>query len=222
MPRCISSTSPEERSASRYLARRPRPVTHSPLRGACWQNSAETESAGRAGVLLDAHETQRRPSPAASPRRTVSTSGKLGHLFGSPCQAAVSVRSLPNVMRLLNGVDHGQLPSCPTPAAAGRDGYNDISSQSAHAARPWRRRSYRHKTMRAGRAVAVILAQVKGNPAARDLHVDRGSRLETMLPHGLEAEEIEVELARLRARRCARSGTTRSKEIVIAMGPRPR
>ena len=27
MPRCISSTSPDDRSASRYLARRPSPVT---------------------------------------------------------------------------------------------------------------------------------------------------------------------------------------------------
>ena len=31
MPRCISSTSPEARSAIRYLARRPRPVTVWPV-----------------------------------------------------------------------------------------------------------------------------------------------------------------------------------------------
>ena len=37
MPRCISSTSPDPRSASRYLARRPRPVT-------VWPSSRATKS----------------------------------------------------------------------------------------------------------------------------------------------------------------------------------
>src|ERR1043166_6303760 len=75
MPRCIIRTSPEERSASRYLARRPRPVTVLPVRRL-------TKSLGngrrRSGRLASTF-TKRAPSmTGARPRRTVSTSGSSG------------------------------------------------------------------------------------------------------------------------------------------------
>jgi hypothetical protein len=40
-----------------------------------------------------------------------------------------------------------------------------------------------------------MLAEMKGETAARHLHVDRRVCIETGLPIDLEAEEIEVELA---------------------------
>src|SRR5271168_5064947 len=75
MPRCISSTSPEDRSAVRYLARRPIPVTIVPsIRLAKSFGSGRRRSGRRASTL-----TMRAPSiTGCSPRRTVSTSGSSG------------------------------------------------------------------------------------------------------------------------------------------------
>lgn len=47
------------------------------------------------------------------------------------------------------------------------------------------------------RAVAMVLAEVQAHSAARHLHVERRMGLETVLPVDREAEEINVELARL-------------------------
>src|SRR5215475_251116 len=75
MPRCISSTSPEARSAVRYLSRRPMPVT-------VWPSSRFTKSRGsgrRKSGRRASTRTMRLPSiTGASPRRTVSTSGSSG------------------------------------------------------------------------------------------------------------------------------------------------
>ena len=75
MPRCISSTSPDDRSASRYLARRPSPVTVRP----CSRSAKSFGKGQRKSPRLAATSTKRAPSiTGASPRRTVSTSGSSG------------------------------------------------------------------------------------------------------------------------------------------------
>ena len=82
MPRCMTSTSPEERSASRYLARRLEGLTPA-LRGAR-RTAPGRGSADRAGAAST--RVKRAPTMAGSrPRRTVSTSGSSGinHLSGS-------------------------------------------------------------------------------------------------------------------------------------------
>src|SRR4051794_33524606 len=75
MPRCITSTSPDERSANRYLALRPSPLT-------VWPLSRCTKSFGsgqRRSPRWATTSTKRAPSmTGASPRRTVSTSGSSG------------------------------------------------------------------------------------------------------------------------------------------------
>src|SRR5262249_51844766 len=75
MPRCMSTSAPEERSASRYVARRPRPVTSRP-------SSRLTKSLGsgrRRSGRRASTRTKRAPSiTGCSPRRTVSTSGSSG------------------------------------------------------------------------------------------------------------------------------------------------
>ena len=76
MPRCISSTSPDDRSASRYLARRPSPLDGLALRAAS-RNPSAAASADRRGAPRP-RRSARPPSPAPSPRRTVSTSGSSG------------------------------------------------------------------------------------------------------------------------------------------------
>ena len=83
MPRCITSTSPEDRSASRYLARRPSPVTVWPFEPRR-RNPSAAASAGRGGRASTL--AKRAPSIAgARPRRTVSTSGSSGMSFpGQP------------------------------------------------------------------------------------------------------------------------------------------
>ena len=50
---------------------------------------------------------------------------------------------------------------------------------------------------RAGRGIAVVLAQVQHEIAPRHLQVQRRRGVEAMLPVQREAEKIEVELARL-------------------------
>src|SRR5690349_16017246 len=75
MPRCITSTSPDDRSASRYLARRPSPVTVRPLR----RLAKSLGSGQRKSPRLATTSSKRAPSiTGASPRRTVSTSGSSG------------------------------------------------------------------------------------------------------------------------------------------------
>src|SRR6202012_814711 len=75
MPRCIKSTSPEERSAIRYLARRPRPVTVCPSSRATksfWKGNRRSLRRASALTILD-------PSIAGCrPRRAVSISGNSG------------------------------------------------------------------------------------------------------------------------------------------------
>src|SRR5262245_14640442 len=77
MPRCIKSTSPDDRSAKRYFARRPSPVTFCPF-------SRATKSFGngqRRSPRCATTSSKRASSIAgASPRRTVSTSGSSGIL----------------------------------------------------------------------------------------------------------------------------------------------
>ena len=63
MPRCISSTSPDDRSASRYLARRPSPLTVWPFEPLA-RNPSETASAGPA-ARASTRRSARPPSRAA-------------------------------------------------------------------------------------------------------------------------------------------------------------
>src|SRR6188472_1559650 len=81
MPRCISRTSPDERSTSRYFARRPSPATVLPSRRATKSfDSGQRRSPRWASTLL-----KRAPSmTGCSPRRTVSTSGNSGMVTSSP------------------------------------------------------------------------------------------------------------------------------------------
>ena len=75
MPRCMSSTSSDDRSASRYLARRPSPVTLAPVRRRTKSLGNGQRKSGRLASTL----RKRAPSMAgARPRRTVSTSGSSG------------------------------------------------------------------------------------------------------------------------------------------------
>src|SRR5580693_3059447 len=75
MPRCMINTSPDERSASRYLARRPRPVTVEPSRRLAKSAGSGQRRSPRCTSTL----AKRAPSIAgSSPRRTVSTSGSSG------------------------------------------------------------------------------------------------------------------------------------------------
>src|SRR5277367_5943943 len=75
MPRCITSTSPDERSVSRDLARRPSPVTVLPSRRATKSFGSGHRRSPRRNSTLE----KRAPSIAGSrPRRTVSTSGNSG------------------------------------------------------------------------------------------------------------------------------------------------
>src|SRR5262249_18055181 len=50
----------------------------------------------------------------------------------------------------------------------------------------------------------MMFAQMNHQPVARDLHVDRSTRLEAMLPINLEAEKIQVKLTRLVGREDAK------------------
>jgi hypothetical protein len=63
-----------------------------------------------------------------------------------------------------------------------------------------------HIGERTGRAVTVMLAEVKSEPGARYLHIDREIGRETMLPIDLETEKIEVEFSRLIQRKDAENG----------------
>src|SRR6266851_6796836 len=81
MPRCIKSTSPEARPASRYLARRPRPVTVWPVSRptkSFWKANRRSFRRTSASIILDPSMTGCRP------RRTVSTSGNSGMECHSP------------------------------------------------------------------------------------------------------------------------------------------
>src|SRR6185437_8834246 len=75
MPRCMTSTSPDERSAVRYLARRPSPSTVLPST----RFSKSLAIGQRKPRCRTSTLSTRAPSIAgASPRRTVSTSGSSG------------------------------------------------------------------------------------------------------------------------------------------------
>src|SRR4029077_6744976 len=63
-----------------------------------------------------------------------------------------------------------------------------------------------HIGERTGRAVTVMLAEVKSEPGARNLHIDREVRRETMLLIDLEVENIEVEFSRLIQRKDSEDG----------------
>src|SRR5690606_4951821 len=54
-----------------------------------------------------------------------------------------------------------------------------------------------HKHDCAGRSVAVMLAEMELECAARHLHVERRAGLEAVLPVEREAEEAEIEIPRL-------------------------
>src|SRR5215212_9108559 len=86
MPRCISRTSPEVRSARRYLARRPSPMMVWPV-----SRAAKSRWNGkRRSLRLTSIFAIRDPSMAGCrPRRTVSTSGNSGMDGRSPCGADV-------------------------------------------------------------------------------------------------------------------------------------
>src|SRR3954454_5047997 len=86
MPRCISSTSPEPRSATRYLARRPSPVTICPCSRATksfWKGNRRSFRRASAFRISNPSMTGCRP------RRTVSTSGNSGMLACSPYEGDV-------------------------------------------------------------------------------------------------------------------------------------
>src|SRR5882672_8505207 len=86
MPRCISRTSPEPRSAIRYLARRPRPVTVWPVNRATksfWNGNRRSARRASALRIFEPSIT------GCSPRRTVSTSGNSGISAHSPCDPDV-------------------------------------------------------------------------------------------------------------------------------------
>src|SRR5918998_3737330 len=75
MPRCMTRTSPEDRSASRYLARRPSAVTSCPSRRSANRSGKGKRRSGRRCTTL----VKRAPTMAGSrPRRAVSTSGSSG------------------------------------------------------------------------------------------------------------------------------------------------
>ena len=57
--------------------------------------------------------------------------------------------------------------------------------------------SHHHPNARAGAAVAVMLAQVQDEGAARYLTIERGAWVEAMVPVDLEAEETQIEFVRL-------------------------
>ena len=78
MPRCISSTSPEDKSASRYFARRFKPSTVAPSsRLLKFFGNGKRRSGRRCST-----RTKRAPSiTGCRPRRTVSTSGSSGMVY---------------------------------------------------------------------------------------------------------------------------------------------
>src|SRR5712691_5560302 len=79
MPRCMTRTSPEERSARRYLARRPNPTTVLPSSRAAKSFGSGQRRSRRCATTL----AKRTPSmTGARPRRTVSTSGNSGMIDG--------------------------------------------------------------------------------------------------------------------------------------------
>ena len=85
MPRCITSTSPDDRSASRYLARRPSPLTVLPLsRFTKSFGSGQRRSPRCATDLVEARALHH----GRRPRRTVSTSGSSGMVSTSRWDAA--------------------------------------------------------------------------------------------------------------------------------------
>ena len=114
--------------------------------------------------------------------------GKLGHasLRGQP---AVAPGPLPNVIRLLNGsvtVISVMPHSCSMQARAvvAIVLVGQLAMQCLHA-------GHIDIDAGAGRAVAVVLAEMEGERAARNLHEDRRIRRKTVLPVDREAEKAE-------------------------------
>src|SRR6516225_12089848 len=91
MPRCIRSTSPEPRSAIRYLARRPSPVTVWPCSRAAksfWKGKRRSARRASASRICAPSIT------GCKPRRTVSTSGNSGMpVRSAPVVQVISSRS---------------------------------------------------------------------------------------------------------------------------------
>src|SRR5215207_5525090 len=75
MPRCMTSTSPDDRSATRYLARRPRDVT---VRFSSRAAKRSGKGKRRSGRRCSTRAKLAPTSAASRPRRTVSTSGSSG------------------------------------------------------------------------------------------------------------------------------------------------
>ena len=74
--------------------------------------------------------------------------------------------------------------------------------------------------MNAGTAVAVMLAQMQDEIAARNLTVKRGGRVEAMIPIDREAKEPQVELICLLYIEYAQNGDDQTKLISITAFPR--
>ena len=193
MPRCISSTSPDDRSARMYFARRPSPVTVCP-------SSRLTKSFGsgqRRSPRRASTRSKRAPSiTGCRPRRTVSTSGSSG--IGAQSFAAAHFAETDAVAERI-GDGHLGLgpvaaldPRTEIAIAPGAD-LRMIVPHPAHA----------DIGRRSGTGIAVMLAQMQHHRPPRHLHVKRHIRLEPVLPVERESEEVEVEFTRLLDRKDA-------------------
>src|SRR4051794_30856296 len=174
MPRCISSTSPDDKSASRYLARRPMPVTHSPRsRKAKLFGNGKRRSGRRTSTF-----TKRAFSiTGCSPRRTVSTSGSSG--IGS-CLVGDRVCPLAKRDPIVERIGYRQLRHAPVlllqpgPIVA-IFLVDQLAMQGLNA-------GHVNINDRTRRAVTVVLAKIDCKPASGDLHEYRRIRLEAVLP----------------------------------------
>src|SRR6202030_93553 len=180
MPRCMINTSPDDRSASRYLARRPMPVTVTPSRRLAKSFGNGQRRSPRCTSTL----AKRAPSIAgSSPRRTVSTSGSSGIFLhglaeGDAVGEWVDDRHLQHAPLLLIQT-RAVMPiflvvqfAVQVPHAIG----DDIG-------------------VGARRTVAVMFAEMNDERAAQNLHVDRQVGLKLTLPIDLAAQKIDIEFA---------------------------
>ena len=214
MPRCISSTSPEDRSASRYLARRPRPVT-------VWPSSRLTKSFGsgqrRSPRAPRPWRSARPPSPAQAAAHGFDF-GKFGHAVDRSLQPLLAEGDA--VVERIDHVSSVMPHSCC--CSPGDCAVFLVVQLAMQLATP----SYRHRR-RAGRAVAVMFAQMSTS-RPRNLHVDRriGSKRcsqSTLQPRksnrtrGLSSEKSEIGRA---PNRC--HGSLRVNHAVLCSAARRR
>src|SRR5580692_12832271 len=158
MPRCMSKTSPDERSASRYFARRPRPVTVLP----CRRSLKSFGSGQRRSPRCTSTLAKRAPSIAgSSPRRTVSTSGSSG-IFLHGLAEGDAVGEWVDDRHL----QHAPLLFIQTRAVMPIFLVVQFAVQVPHAVGD-------DIGVGARRSVAVMFAEMHDERAARNLHVDR-------------------------------------------------